>query len=87
MSIQTTSDFLRPQDIARALGIGHAKVLLWIQTGELKAINVSTKPTNRPRYKIRQEDYAAFLAGRETHRFVPATRKRGGKIKPKPKFY
>lgn len=60
-----------PPEVAKLLGIGPDKVLAWIRSGELRAVNVATTVKGRPRYVIDQEDLAAFLEARS--------------VKPKPK--
>ncbi|HAA50434.1 MAG TPA: DNA-binding protein [Planctomycetaceae bacterium] len=59
---------LTPPQLARKLGVGTEKVLGWIRTGELRAINGATKPGGRPRYLIDQADVELFEAAR---RVVP----------------
>ena len=66
---------LTPPQLARRLGVGPDKVLNWIRTGELRAINAATKPNGRPRYLIDIEDLRAFENRRAvTPRCVAAKR-------------
>jgi excisionase family DNA binding protein len=66
---------LTPPQLARRLGVGTDKVLNWIRTGELRAINGATKPNGRPRYLVDIEDLEAFENRRAvTPRRVAATR-------------
>jgi hypothetical protein len=62
---------LSPPKIAKLWGIGPAKVVGWIHSGELPAINVATRPGGRPRYLVDQNDLLAFEAKR---RVVPPSR-------------
>ncbi|MCA9188598.1 MAG: helix-turn-helix domain-containing protein [Pirellulaceae bacterium] len=55
---------LTPPEVARVFKVKPHKVLAWIQSGELRAINVATKIGGRPRYRIAVEDLRAFAAGR-----------------------
>ena len=56
---------LSPPQIARWLGVGHEKVLRWIRSGELRAINLAAKRSGRPRYRVRVADLVAFENGRQ----------------------
>ena len=49
-----------PPEIAARLRINVQKVLGWISSGELSALNIATKVGGRPRYRIRVEDLQAF---------------------------
>lgn len=51
---------LTPRGLAKLWGIGAGKVLSWIATGELRAINVATREDRRPRYLIDVVDIMAF---------------------------
>jgi excisionase family DNA binding protein len=49
-----------PPEVAARYGVGRDKVLGWIKSGELRAINAAAKPGGRPRYLIDQEDLVLF---------------------------
>jgi len=51
---------LTPPQIAAQYGINADKVIRWIATGELRAINVATLPDGRPRWMVDVDDLAAF---------------------------
>ncbi len=51
---------LRPADIAERWGISIAKVISWIRSGELRAINAATTQVGRPRFLIDPADLEAF---------------------------
>ncbi len=64
-----------PPTIARMLGIKVDKVHTWIRAGDLKAVNVAQKRSGRPRWRILDEQHAAFhksLDSRSRGRNVPA---------------
>ncbi len=64
---------ITPGEYAERLGIGAPKVLGWITTGELEAIDVTTKAGSaKPRYRITPEAIAAFEQRRSSIR--PSTR-------------
>lgn len=56
---------LTPPEVAQQLGVGPDKVHRWIRTGELRAINLATTPTGRPRYAIDVADLVEFERGRQ----------------------
>ena len=62
---------LTPRRVARSFGISPDKVLAWIHTGELRAVNVATTRASRPRWVVASEDLAAFERSREC---MPRTR-------------
>ncbi len=49
-----------PSQIARKYGVGVHKVLHWIGTGELRAINVATNVVGRPRWVVTADALADF---------------------------
>jgi len=55
---------LTPPALARRYGVHPLKVLGWIRSGELRALNVAARPNGRPRWRITQQDIAEFEAGR-----------------------
>ncbi len=75
MNRQTTNrDWVSPPVIARELGINAGKVIEWITSGELKAVNLSNR--TRPRWRISREDFDDFLRRRSNadHRKEPSPR-------------
>ena len=55
-----------PPQLAREWGIGAKKVHAWIRSGELRAVDVSTRLGGRPRYLIDQAAITEFEARRST---------------------
>ena len=51
--------------LAKEWGVSTAKITAFIKAGELRAINVATSPTQRPRYLIDRLDIQAFEAARQ----------------------
>lgn len=56
--------------VARMLGVADGKVLAWIKSGELRAINLSRLRGQRPRYAIDIADLERFEQSRT---IVPET--------------
>jgi len=56
---------LTPPQIAERYGVSPDKVLGWIRTGELRALNVATRLGGRPRYSVDEEDLVAFEKRRQ----------------------
>lgn len=55
-----------PPEVARLWGISPDKVVSWIHSGVLRAIDASTTRGQRPRYLIDVDDLAAFERARST---------------------
>ena len=65
---------LTPEQIAESLAVCSKTVIAWIQTGQLRAVNVSLNGgSKRPRYRVLPSDLDVFLAVRST-RQEPAKR-------------
>ena len=47
------------------LGVADAKILAWIRSGELRAVNLARSRNGRPRYAIDVADIEAFERSRE----------------------
>ena len=66
---QTSSHALPPTfspgELAKNLGITQDKVLNWIRSGKLEAIDVSQDQQGRPRYRIDADAIARFKAARQ----------------------
>ncbi len=63
-----------PPAVARQLGVDAHKVLRWIASGQLQAINVGDG--TRPRWRIMSDDLQAFLDRRAAQPATKATRRR-----------
>lgn len=69
---------LTTRQVAERLGLGGDtdKVLSWIRSGELPAINVARKATGRPRYRVDPGDLALFVSRRRVRPQPDVTRRR-----------
>jgi hypothetical protein len=65
--IQTANkqSYLTPGEIAKACRVGVNKVLSWIRSGELRALNLAANANGeRPRWRVPAEEWEAFQARR-----------------------
>jgi len=62
--MSNSSRKLLVKTVADRLGVNQSKVLGWIRSGELRAIDVSTKRGGRPRWRIDETDLIAFESRR-----------------------
>lgn len=53
-------EWYSPREVAAVRKIRLGKVLAWIRTGELLAVNLAEKPRGRPRWRISAEALDAF---------------------------
>lgn len=58
------SDTFTVPELARAERIGETKIRAFIESGELRAVNLALRAGQRPRWKIAADDWHAFLARR-----------------------
>jgi excisionase family DNA binding protein len=72
----TSQQWRSPPQIAKPLGIDPGKVRGWIDSGELRAVNVATNRGGRPRWRISLEELDAFLLRRQSQAASPTTRRR-----------
>lgn len=72
--------YLAPSDIARSRGVSVLKVLGWIKSGELRAVNMATQAGRLPRWRISPADLEAFDAARAAVPQVPVSRRARRKV-------
>jgi hypothetical protein len=53
-----------PPQLARAWGLDVQKIIGWIRSGQLAAINAATNPTGKPRFLIDRQAILDFEARR-----------------------
>ena len=70
--------FFSPDDIATRYSVKASKVLAWINSGELRAVNITTRRGVKPRWKIDPITLAAFENSRASKPSpkTPVTRQR-----------
>ncbi len=73
VSDSPTRTKLTPPELAALWGVAPEKIVAFIKSGELRAIDASTRRGGRPRYLIDVRDVAAFEERRATQ---PAPRPR-----------
>lgn len=77
------TEWFTPPQIARQRQLRVGKVLTWIRTGQLLAVNCAEQSGGRPRWRVSAEALAAFDASRSnrghikhpTPRIRPASRR------------
>ena len=52
--------YLTPPQLAEIYGVKPAKILAWISSGELAALNLAARGSSRPRYRISPEAIEQF---------------------------
>lgn len=78
---------LKVKEVAKQLGVSQHTVGIWINAGELPAINVARKPGGKPIWRIDPEALEAFIVGRQPVPPVPRTQRRRRTEQPAPEFY
>ena len=63
-------------EAARRYGVSADKVVGWIRSGELRAINLATRRNGRPRWRIGHADLLAFEDRRAAIPAAPQPRRR-----------
>ena len=56
--------YLSPPQIAERLGVAPRKVIAWIRSGELAAVNLASRGASRPRYAVSPASLAKFLSAK-----------------------
>jgi len=65
-------EWLTPPQVARERGLKPAKVLAWIASGELEAVNHAGSTAGRPRWRINPKALEAFDRARSNRAPAPA---------------
>ncbi len=75
--MSTEPRFLTPPQVAKRFAVNVDKVLGWIRSGELRALDISLNPgVGRPRYRVDLCDLATFETGRQVIVTPKTTRRR-----------
>lgn len=69
-----TREFMTVRELSEALGCDPGKVLCWIASGELAALNIAERATGRPRWRIPREAWERFQAARSNRKSDPPRR-------------
>lgn len=73
MPVESTTPSMTPPEIAKARKISVRKVLYWIESGELEAINHATRRSNRPLWKISPDALSRFDRSRSSRPSTPVS--------------
>jgi hypothetical protein len=82
-----TRETLTPPQLAARWGVHPDKVIHFINSGELKAINLAVNRKGKPRYRIRLTEVARFEEARSTQPPVPKVRRRRRRLEMAGKDY
>lgn len=75
--VATTARMLTPPEVGKRLGVNAEKVLGWIRSGELRAVDVSIRHgSGRPRWRISEADLEDFLRARSAAPIPKKSRRR-----------
>ena len=64
LKIFENQEFVNPVELGKAIGIDTATVRKWIAEGWLPAVDMRSPGTSRPRWRISEEGYEAFVKKR-----------------------
>jgi excisionase family DNA binding protein len=71
------TQYFTPPQLAKRLAVSPAKIVGWIEAGELRGTNLATKRDGcRPRYRVSEEDLAEFLNSRSGSLVAPTKPRR-----------
>jgi hypothetical protein len=84
VSATSTTKYWTVGEYAKSRGIGEEKVLDWIASGQLAAINLAARAGGRPRWRIPQDAIDCFEAGRTS---APAVKPPAAKRRSRPADY
>ena len=57
-------EWITPPEVAAEVGGRPETVIAWIRAGELPAVDFARRGAMRPRFRIKRDDFDAFLARR-----------------------
>lgn len=63
--VTLTKKKLTPPEVAKLFGVEPGKIIAWIKSGELRAIDGATRRGGRPRYLVDVADIEAFERARQ----------------------
>jgi hypothetical protein len=63
--VATATRNITPNEYAKKCGVSAEKIIAFIRSGELKALNLAHRGSKKPRYSIPVEAIAAFEQGRQ----------------------
>jgi hypothetical protein len=80
-------DIMTPPELARKYRVAVEKILGFIATGQLRALDVSSRTSSRPRWRITAAAIAEFEAAHSSKRPpAPTKRRRGNSSEVTPFF-
>jgi hypothetical protein len=71
---------LTPPQLAQRWAVSADKILYWIHSGQLRAVNLALNPGGRPRWRIDPADALAFEQRRSSGSPPPQSARRRKKV-------
>jgi len=81
---RSETDAMSPPKVAKMFGVKPDKVLYWIHSGQLEAVNIAKDEGNRPQYAVTPAGLDTFTRRRSTR---PPTKMRRQRPRPSGKVY
>ena len=78
---------ISPAEYAGRLGVGIHKILAWIKAGELAAVNVASKCSSRPQWRLPPSAIEAFERNRAAQPPATKTRRLAAKSQDYTKYF
>ena len=79
LKIFEQQELVNPVELSKAIGIDAATVRKWITEGWLPAVDMRSPGTSRPRWRISESDFEAFVK-RRSNTPTPAPQRRRRKV-------
>lgn len=77
MQVTASPCYLTPPAVAKRLGVKPGRIIGWIRSGQLRAVDLSERPgAGRPRFKIDPADLVIFLNQRAVTPIPKPSRRR-----------
>ena len=81
LKIFENQEFVNPVELGKAIDIDTATVRKWIAEGWLPAVDMRSPGTSRPRWRISESDFEAFVKKRSNSNApTPAPQRRRRKV-------
>ena len=76
LKIFESQEFVNPVELGKAIDIDTATIRKWIAEGWLPAVDMRSPGTSRPRWRISESNFEAFVKSRSNYKPEKTTRRR-----------